>query len=188
MQVDLQRAPPVWKCYGEEASMRDWDCSLWGKVYLQVLEWVDSPRHWISPGIYLTEQTDTCMFMLITMHVLSCLLLEFLPSLSYTLTSRRDHAFILQWAKHLAPSICLHSHLSATQRQGWADGEKVSTREVVVLCQQSTLAFNSCSAEIQRDQLIPEVQILLGYNSTYTEVGFKYHSLGFKYDWTNVFY
>lgn len=77
----------------------------------------------------------------------------FLPTLPHILTSSRVHAFILQQAKPLAPSLCLQGHLSTAK--GWprADGEKVRTRKIAVLCSWSMFIFNRCHAEIQRDQL-----------------------------------
>lgn len=91
-------------------------------------------------------------------------------------------ACILEWARRSAHSICPH-----WWDHGWADREKVRTRKGATLCQWSLLAFNSCCVEIQRDQSASEVQIVFWCNSTYTELGFKYHSFGFKYDWTNIF-
>lgn len=190
-QVDLHRVPPFWKSCGEGAPK--WDLRLQPIGKDRASSAGTGRRFPKTPDFSSnipdrTGRRSTCRLMLTMMHDLGCLVFEFLPSLPYTLTSRRTHAFVLWWAKHLAPSICLHSCLSVARARGWGNGEKVSTRKGAVLCQWSTLVFNSCCAEIQRDQLIAEVQILLWYNSTYTELGFKYHSFGFKYDWTNIFY
>lgn len=146
----------------------NWDCRPLGRIYLQALAWVeDSPRYQIPLELSLTELADTWLAGLCSPWcTLWAFYSKFLPSLPSTLTSRRAHAFVLQWAKHLAPSICLHRHFSIAQGQGlsqWREG-KYQERSGSVLV--NTLVFSSCRAAIQRDQLISEAQILFRYNAT----------------------
>ena len=128
-QVDLQRVPPFWKSYGEGAPERELRSQPIGE---DIASSTGMARRFSETPDFSRNIPDrtgrhlNCRLTLTMVHVLGCLLFEFLPSLPYTVTSRRAHAFVLQWAKHLAPSICLHRCLSTAQGQGlsrWREGK-----------------------------------------------------------------
>lgn len=115
-QMDLQRVPPFWKSYGQGAPKSELRSQPTGK---DIASSSGTGRRFSKTPDFSRSIPDrsgrhlTCRLMLTMM---GCLL--WVSPLRYTLTSGRAHAFVLQWAKHLAPSICLHRRLSTAQVQG----------------------------------------------------------------------